>query len=293
MKVTVFGANGQLGQSLAATSPPDISGEFLTREDCNLLDPGAIHAVLTRSRPDLIINAAAYTAVDRAEEEPELAKAINAAAVGVMAEWAAREHARLIHLSTDFVFDGSGQRAYRTDDEVAPLGSYGTSKLAGEVLAETAGPQVSMIIRTAWVYSEYGNNFVRTMLRLMQERDSLSVVNDQRGSPTYAGGLAQVIWNIIDSNCFQPGIFHWTDNGNISWYEFACEIQTQAVQLGLLDKPIPINGITTDQYPTPATRPAYSVLDSSRLASLLERRTDDWQANLNLALTRLAIREAE
>lgn len=293
MKVTVFGANGQLGQSLAATSRPDISGEYLTREDCNLLDPAAINTVLTRSRPDLIINAAAYTAVDRAEEEPELAKAINATAVGVMAEWAAREHARLIHLSTDFVFDGSGQRAYRTDDEVAPLGSYGTSKLAGEVLAGTAGPQVSMIIRTAWVYSEYGNNFVRTMLRLMQERDSLSVVNDQRGSPTYAGGLAQVIWTIITGNCFQPGIFHWTDNGNISWYEFACEIQTQAAQLGLLDKPIPINGITTDQYPTPATRPAYSVLDSSRLASLLERSTDDWQANLNLALTRLANRSAE
>ena len=293
MKVTVFGANGQLGQSLAATSPPDINGEFLTREDCNLLDPAAINAALTRSRPDLIINAAAYTAVDKAEEESELAQAINAAAVGIMAEWAAREHARLIHLSTDFVFDGSGQRAYRTDDEVAPLGSYGTSKLAGEVLVGTAGPQVSMIIRTAWVYSEYGNNFVRTMLRLMQERDSLSVVNDQRGSPTYAGGLAQVIWTIINSNCFQPGIFHWTDNGNISWYEFAREIQTQAVQLGLLDKPIPINGITTDQYPTPATRPAYSVLDSSRLASLLERSTDDWQANLNLALTRLAKRSAE
>ena len=293
MKVTVFGANGQLGQSLAATSLPDINSEFLTREACNLLDPTEIHVALTRSQPDLIINAAAYTSVDKAEEEPELAQAINAAAVGIMAEWAAREHARLIHLSTDFVFDGSGQRAYRTDDQVAPLGSYGTSKLEGEVLAGKAGPEVSMIIRTAWVYSEYGNNFVRTMLRLMQERDSLSVVNDQRGSPTYAGGLAQVIWTIIDRNCFRPGIFHWTDNGNISWYEFACEIQSQAVQLGLLDNPIPINGITTDQYPTPATRPAYSVLDSSKLASLLERSTDDWQANLNLALTRLAVRSAE
>ena len=162
-----------------------------------------------------------------------------------------------IHISTDFVFDGLNQEPYKPEDETAPIGSYGRSKLKGEIKGIDLAPHAAMIIRTAWVYSEYGNNFLKTMLRLMKERDSLSVVHDQRGSPTYAASLAHIIWQVIREDRFRPGIYHWADRADITWYEFARAIQHEALKIGLLERAIPITDISTEQYPTAAGRPAY------------------------------------
>ncbi len=168
-----------------------------------------------------------------------------------------------------------------------PLGAYGASKEAGEKQVKELAPKATMVIRTSWVYSEYGSNFVKTILRLMRERKSLSVVDDQQGSPTYAGSLAHIIWTIINMDYFQPGIFHWTDNGTITWYQFACTIQAEATKLGLLNRSIPIKPISTDEYPTLAKRPAYSALDTSKLEQLTSQKAGDWQLNLNYVLNRL------
>ena len=287
MNVIIFGAKGQLGQCLADIVPSSICAEFLNREDCDLLQPNSIKRILDKKNPDFIINAAAYTAVDRAESEVEVAHRVNGKAVGAIAEWVSYNRARLIHLSTDFVFDGKSQRPYQINDKMNPLGAYGASKEAGEKQVKELAPQATMVIRTSWVYSEYGSNFVKTMLRLMRESKSLSVVDDQRGSPTYAGSLARIIWTIINMNYFQPGIFHWTDNGTITWYQFACTIQAEATKLGLLNRSIPIKPISTDEYPTSAKRPAYSALDTGKLEQLTSQKAGDWQLNLNYVLNRL------
>lgn len=225
--------------------------------------------------------------MDKAEEESGLAHLINEASVRRMAAYAHANNARLIHLSTDFVFDGTNQSPYLPGDTTSPLGQYGESKLAGELAALEEAPESTMIIRTAWVYSEHGNNFVKTMLRLMGEKPELGVVNDQRGSPTYAGDLAEMIWRICDHDLFTPGIYHWTDEGNITWCDFARAIHEEALDTGLLAKAIPINPITTDDYPTPAARPAYSVLDTSKLGRLVGIAPTPWRQNLKLMLSRL------
>ena len=287
MNVIIFGARGQLGQCLADIVSSGICAEFLSREDCDLLQPGSIKRTLDKKKPDFIINAAAYTDVDRAESEAEVAHRVNGKAVGAIAEWVSYNRARLIHLSTDFVFDGKSQRPYQINDKMNPLGTYGASKEAGEKQVKELAPKATMVIRTSWVYSEYGSNFVKTMLRLMRESKSLSVVDDQLGSPTYAGSLARIIWTIINMDYFQPGIFHWTDNGTITWYQFACTIQAEATKLGLLNRSIPIKPISTDEYPTSANRPAYSALDTSKLEQLTSQKARDWQLNLNYMLNRL------
>ncbi|HCC43339.1 MAG TPA: dTDP-4-dehydrorhamnose reductase, partial [Gammaproteobacteria bacterium] len=187
MNVIIFGARGQLGQCLADIVSSGICAEFLSREDCDLLQPDSIKRTLDKKKPDFIINAAAYTDVDRAESEAEVAHRVNGKAVGAIAEWVSYNRARLIHLSTDFVFDGKSQRPYQINDKMNPLGAYGASKEAGEKQVKELAPKATMVIRTSWVYSEYGSNFVKTMLRLMRESKSLSVVDDQLGSPTYAG----------------------------------------------------------------------------------------------------------
>ena len=287
MNVIIFGARGQLGQCLADIVSSGICAEFLSREDCDLLQPNSIKRTLDKKKPDFVINAAAYTDVDRAESEAEVANRVNGKAVGAIAEWVSHNRAKLIHLSTDFVFDGKSQRPYQINDKMNPLGAYGASKEAGEKQVKELAPKATMVIRTSWVYSEYGSNFVKTMLRLMRERKSLSVVDDQRGSPTYAGSLARIIWTIINMDYFQPGIFHWTDNGTITWYQFACTIQAEATKLGLLNRSIPIKPIKTDEYPTSAKRPAYSALDTGKLEQLTSQKAGNWQLNLNYVLNRL------
>ena len=287
MSILIFGSSGQLAKSLHDSQPTSERPVFLNRDDCDLADSEQVIAQLETHKPALIINAAAYTQVDNAEEERALAHRVNSEAVETMARYARTDHARLIHVSTDFVFDGDKDAPYQPGDSTRPLGEYGASKLAGEVAALKAAPESTMIIRTSWLYSEHGRNFVNTMLRLMADRDELGVVDDQRGSPTYARGLAAVIWQIINNDLFAPGIYHWTDQGNITWHDFAVAIQEEALKIGLLDSAIPIKAITTEAYPTPASRPANSVLDNKKLAKLLGSEPTPWRENLELMLSLL------
>jgi dTDP-4-dehydrorhamnose reductase len=245
----------------------------------------AVEQFVSVLKPDVIINAAAYTAVDKAESEVELAYAVNQYGVAHLAKAAAKHEARLIQVSTDFVFDGRHSTPYRPDDQPNPLGVYGASKLAGEKAAIELCNDV-VIVRTAWVYSSHGHNFVKTMLKLMAERESLSVVDDQIGTPTWARNLAEVIWKI----CLQPdikGIYHYTDAGVASWYDFACAIQEGALSLGLLERQIPISPIPSSAYPTPAKRPAYSVLDKQPLLTLLNYDVIQWRRALRSMLSEL------
>ena len=288
MKVVVFGTSGQLARSLRDFEAPEINSSFLSRADCDLSDPEMIREALAREKPEIIINAAAYTNVDQAEQESEVATQINATAPRIMAQWAAHHSTNLIHISTDFVFNGMARSPYKPEDETAPICCYGRSKRKGEIDVIEIAPKATMIIRTSWLYSEYGTNFVKTMLRLMQERDDLSIVNDQRGSPTYAASLARIIMQIIIKNRFKPGIYHWTDGADVTWYEFAREVQKGALEIGLLERAIPLNKISAEQYSAPARRPNYSVLDTTTMRELLNTDNDDWQLNLRLALSRIA-----
>ena len=289
--IVVTGASGQLGQTLSrlwATAPlPQHRFTALSRSELDICDPAVTNAVLADLRPAVIVNAAAYTQVDKAESDSASAYLANEAAVGTLASWAAGNSARLLHVSTDFVFDGSSDTPYRPDQSTSPLGVYGASKLAGEAQIRALADGDSGIVRTSWLYSEYGNNFVKTMLRLMGERDRLSVVDDQIGSPTSTHSLAELIFAMIARGSFE-GVYHWTDGGSISWYEFALQIQKQAREIGLLDKTIPIHPITTSEYPTPARRPAYSVLDRSRTLDAFDCPGQGWEAQLNEVLKALA-----
>lgn len=281
MKALITGGGGQLGQALLATCPPHVNSVALTRRDLDLTDLGTIPHVIAHQAPDIIINAAAYTAVDKAEKEPDLAHTINARAVDTIAQTGVR----LVHVSTDFVFDGHQSTPYTPDAKPNPQSVYGASKLAGE--EKTAAGEGALIIRTAWVYSEHGHNFVKTMLRVMAEKPALSVVADQVGTPTYAPSLARAIWALVEQNA--QGIYHFTDAGVASWYDFAVAIQEEALAIGLLEKTIPITPIATKNYPTPAKRPAYSVLDKSKAWDLLGQPSPHWREFLRRMLRQMDI----
>jgi dTDP-4-dehydrorhamnose reductase len=289
--IVVTGATGQLGQTLAqlwAESPlPQYQLKVLNRSELDITKAEMTEAVLSELKPSVVINAAAYTQVDKAESDSESAALMNAQAVGTIANWVAANQARLIHISTDFVFDGTSKTPYAADQQTKPLGIYGASKLAGEQRIQAVANECSAIVRTSWLYSEHGNNFVKTMLRLMGEREQLSVVSDQVGSPSSTRGLADLIFAMIPHQGYQ-GIYHWTDGASISWFEFAQEIQDQALQEGLLSKAIPISRISTIDYPTPARRPAYSVLDRSRALAEFECPTKHWKTQLRLVIKELA-----
>lgn len=259
--VVIFGAGGQLGLELKMTQPSACRAVYATRAEVDIADAEQVTRYLDSANPSTIINAAAYTAVDRAEEEPERAAAANAAGPRNLVAWATGSGARLIHVSTDFVFDGSAGEPYKPSDEPRPLGVYGKTKLEGEraVLSAAAG---HIVLRTGWVYSRHGVNFVKTMLRLMNEREQLSVVEDQIGTPTWARELASICWALRD-NTACSGIYHWSDSGACSWFDFALAIQEEALTLGLIDKRASVLPIPAKQYPTPATRPSFSVLDKT------------------------------
>jgi dTDP-4-dehydrorhamnose reductase len=278
VKVLLTGAQGQLGCALRQTAPEGVTVEALGRADLDLTDTAEIHARILASRPDVLINAAAYTAVDKAESEEALAHAINADAVEAMIAALDETGGKLVHISTDFVFDGTASHAYRPDDARNPLSAYGRSKAAGE---DALRPD-DLLIRTAWVYAAGGANFVRTMLRLMCEREEIGVVADQIGAPTWASGLAEVIWALVEEGA--SGTFHHCDAGETSWHGFATAIQEEALALSLLDCAIPIRAITTGDYPTPAKRPAFSLLDCSKTRDLLKDGYTDWRANLRRML---------
>jgi dTDP-4-dehydrorhamnose reductase len=273
--ILVTGANGQLGQCFKALSNlfPTYRFLFADREVLQITDAFAIDIFFAENKIDVCINCAAYTAVDKAETEREQAIAVNATAVGYLAKACARYNTQFIHISTDYVFDGNATAPYKADEKTNPVNFYGQTKLDGELNAIKENSQ-SIIIRTAWVYSNYGNNFVKTMLRLMNERESIGVVNDQRGAPTYAPDLAAAIMHIIDKNNFVAGIYHYSNKGNISWHDFATEIAAQ------INTTCIVNGITTVQFPTPAARPAYSVMDTSKIEEIFEVVVRDWKESL-------------
>ena len=281
--ILVTGASGQLGQTLVRLwerSPiPQYQFSALPRTQLDIGKPDLAAAVLSELQPTVIVNAAAYTQVDKAETDRDAVFQVNETGTATLARWAAHSGAKLLHISTDFVFNGAKSSPYVPDDQTEPLGVYGASKLAGEKALLAASNNNAAIIRTSWLYSRYGNNFVKTMLRLMAESDALSVVEDQIGSPTSTDSLARLIFAMIQKGDYQ-GIYHWTDGGSISWFEFAQQIQGQALQAGILSKAIPITPITTSEYPTPAKRPAHSVLDRSRALEEFECLVLDWEQKL-------------
>jgi dTDP-4-dehydrorhamnose reductase len=277
MRVLVVGGGGQIGRAVAATAPPAHETIVRTRAQLDIGDAAAVAAALERSPVDWLVNAAAYTAVDRAESEPEQAFAINETAVAVLARAATRAGCRLLHLSTDFVFDGAQNRAYLPADATNPLSVYGRSKLAGERQALDAAE--SVVLRTAWVYDASGKNFVLTMLKLMRERPEVRVVCDQIGAPTWATGIARAIWGLIEAGA-PAGIYHWTDAGVASWYDFAVAIQEEALARGLLARAVPVVPIDTAAYPTPARRPRFSVLDSASTRAILNAPAAHWRQHL-------------
>lgn len=281
-KILVTGANGQLGSELKelAGKYPNFDFVFTDIADFPLDNSTEIITNFNRIQPDIVINCAAYTAVDKAEQDQETADAVNHLAIATLATLCKDSAAKLIHISTDYVFDGTSSVAYKEDDVPNPKSVYGVTKLAGEIACSTNCPD-SVIIRTAWVYSEFGANFVKTMLRLMTERDSLGVVNDQIGSPTYAADLAQVILTILDSNKWQPGIYHYSNEGEISWFDFATDIKEIA------KKSCEIKGIPASSYPTPAARPAYSLLDKSKINAVYGIEPVDYKISLKIMMAKL------
>jgi len=285
VKVLITGAGGQLGRALRRSAPGNVALAAFTRAELDLTDAAAVHSAVVGFAPDWIVNAAAYTAVDRAESEPERAYAVNAEAVAQLARIARDAGARLAQVSTDFVFSGDSARPYRPDATPEPLGVYGASKLAGERAVREVLGERALIVRTAWVYAPEGHNFVLTLLRLLHERERLGVVADQVGSPTSAHGLAGALWALLTAGL--GGTQHWTDAGVASWYDFAVAIQEEALALGLLEREVPIRPLPTAEYPTPARRPAYAVLDKSATWAALGYTAPHWRVALREVLREL------
>lgn len=281
-KILVTGSNGQLGKELKQLESQYHQFEFvfLSREDLPIHHFELVRNFFKGYHPQYLINCAAYTAVDRAETEKELAFQVNGEAVGVLAAICKEYRTKFLHISTDYVFDGTGTTPYKEDAITNPQSVYGASKLEGEKEAIYFNPD-SIIIRTSWVYSEFGRNFVKTMIKLMNEKDQLYVVNDQIGSPTYAADLADAIMQIISSDKWIPGIYHFSNEGIISWFDFAVVIRD------LIGSNCQVNPIPTTSYPTPAKRPVYSVLDKSKITRTYGIILKDWKESLKLCLNRL------
>lgn len=287
-RILLTGANGQVGEELRQTLAPLGTVTAIDRTRWDLAQPEAILKIIEDVQPTLIVNAAAYTAVDKAESEPELALLVNGQAPGILAEAAEKSGAGLIHISTDYVFDGKSSRPYLESDPTNPLGEYGKSKLAGEVAIRAVCPN-HMIVRTAWVYGVQGKgNFVKTMLRLGAQREELRVVTDQIGSPTWAKDLAIAIAQLAPQlNSATAGTYHYTNSGVCSWYDFAIAIFEEAKTLGFplqVERVIPI---TTEEYPTPATRPPFSVLSLRKTSALLGGAPPHWRQSLQKMLVEL------
>jgi dTDP-4-dehydrorhamnose reductase len=283
-KILVTGANGQLGSELKELSVhySQFKWVFADRSVLDLSDLASISNILDRIQPQIIINCAAYTAVDQAETETELADVLNHQAVAVLAQWSQSHGNKMVHVSTDYVFDGNSSTALTEDAPTGPINVYGQTKLAGEQACMQENPN-AIVIRTSWVYSRFGNNFVKTMSRLMQERDSLNVVNDQIGSPTYAADLAQAILTIISHSHWQAGMYHFSNEGEISWYEFALAIQ----EIGGFD--CLVRGIPSSDYPTPAQRPHYSLLDKSKIKNTFGVMVQGYRESLETCMGLLRI----
>lgn len=287
-KILVTGANGQLGKCLADTCSRTDEVFFCDSQAFDLTNADQMRDSLGRIMPDFILNCAAYTNVDGAESDEEQADRVNNSGVAELARLCVEIDARLIHVSTDFVFDGVGTKPYTTDQPTAPLGVYGQTKHKGELALLSHMPETAMIIRTSWLYSEHGGNFVKTMLRLFDTKESFSVVSDQFGCPTYARGLAQVMWHIVDSGHFVPGIFHWSDAGVTSWFKFAKEIGNQGERVGLISNKAELLEILAKDYGSVTPRPGYSALDCGKLLQHFPQlKQVSWESHLQEMLARL------
>ncbi|MEJ0005419.1 MAG: dTDP-4-dehydrorhamnose reductase [Steroidobacteraceae bacterium] len=279
----VTGAQGQLGRCLLASAPEAITAVGLTRAQLDVGDASAVDQAVAVHRPAVIINAAAYTAVDRAETEVEAARRVNGLGPRNLARAAASCGARLLHISTDFVFDGRSGVPYAPDAPTSPLGVYGLTKLEGEQAVCELLPDSSVVVRTAWVYAAQGANFLRTMLRVMAEKGQVRVVADQIGTPTAADSLAEVLW-ILAQRPDVTGLHHFTDAGVASWYDFAVAIAEEAATLGMLPAGVRVEAIGTADYPTPARRPGYSVLDTRALLAAVPLEHRHWRVSLRRVL---------
>ena len=283
--ILVTGANGQLGNELRILHEryPQYQFVFAGREELSIDNEEEVRKYFARLHPVVCINCAAYTAVDKAETEREQAKRINADAVGFLAAASHEHNSLFIHISTDYVFDGNSASPYKEDHQTNPVNQYGLTKLFGEKLAMEENPE-AIIIRTSWVYSTFGKNFVKTMIRLMNEKESINVVNDQVGSPTYAADLAEAIMQIVlytSQQTVAGGVFHFSNQGATSWYEFALKIKE------LIGSNCRVNPIPTSQFPTPATRPNFSLLDTAKIQSTFKLQIVDWKESLQRCISRL------
>ncbi|KLT73162.1 dTDP-4-dehydrorhamnose reductase [Neisseria arctica] len=286
MRILLTGSKGQLGRCIKDRLPEDWELIAADSATLDITDAAAVLNMAQNFQPDAIINAAAYTAVDKAESESAKAFAVNARAVYNLAAAARAVHARFVHISTDYVFSGNNKVPYTESDAPEPQSVYGRSKLAGELLA-LSEHSASVVIRTSWVFSEYGQNFVKTMLKAAQERGDLHIVNDQIGTPTYAGDLAQTILTMLQQSDFPRGIYHYCGDKPASWYDFACTIFETAALQDPTQQPPRIHAIDSSGFPTPAARPAYSVLDCNKIQNTLGIIPADWQKSLAGVLLKL------
>lgn len=279
-KILITGAHGQLGSEIRKSAGvyPGFSFLFTDVNELDITDPQAVEKMLTEEKPQWLINCAAYTAVDKAETDEETAWIINAVAPAILSEKTKAVGCRFIQVSTDYVFDGKNYHPYVEDDEVCPTSVYGKTKLEGELISMTNNP-LSLVIRTSWLYSSFGSNFVKSMIRLGMERDQLNVIFDQVGTPTYAGDLALAILEIIrktdsESHDFVPGIYHYSNEGVCSWYDFAIAIhQVYGIHCE-------VNAIESKEYPSPVARPPYSVLNKSKIKSIFGIQIPYWRSSL-------------
>lgn len=282
-KFLITGAKGQVGHCLTQQLTGNAEILAVDRDELDITDQSAVKKIVETFKPDVIINAAAHTAVDRAESEVELSEAINVKGPQYLAEAANEIGAVILHISTDYVFEGTGSGEYKEEDQTNPQGVYGRTKLEGEIAVQQANPR-SIILRTAWVFGEHGHNFVKTMLRLAKDRDSLGIVGDQFGGPTYAGDIAKTLIEIANQilagkeNAF--GVYHFTGKPYVSWYEFANAIFVEAESQKLLEKQPHLKTITTAEYPTPAKRPANSRLDLTKIKQVFNIEPSEWQKAL-------------
>lgn len=290
LRVVITGANGQLGYELCRHAPAWVELVALSSAELDITDEQAVSSELTRIDPTLIINSAAFTAVDKAETEVEKAYAVNRDGVAFLGHYAAGAGIPMLHVSTDYVFPGNASEPYTEDDVTGPTGVYGASKLAGERALLAVCPR-SLIMRISWVFGSHGSNFVKTMLRVAEARSELGVVSDQQGCPTSAASVAIALWALADAyrqqGDLQWGVYHYSGKPACSWYDFAQEIFAQAGKVGLLSTLPAVNAITTDQYPTPAQRPAWSVLSSEKLHALYGVQPADWRTELTQVLEEL------
>lgn len=300
MRILITGSAGQLGKELKETQNAHYDVTYLSSNHLDITDRESVCSAFKEHKPSLVINAAAYTAVDKAENDVQQAFLVNEVGSKNLAIACDKYSAKLLHISTDFVFDGKKSTPYSPYDQTNPLSVYGASKLAGELAIQSILAERACIVRTAWVYSEFGNNFVKTMLKLMQEKEQLNIVSDQVGTPTWARGLAKMLWRIVekyeitqsfatDNKDTESVIYHWSDAGVASWYDFAVAIQRIALSKGLIEKKIPIKPIPSSAYPMPARRPNFSVLDKSRVEDYLAIEAIYWYDALENMLDQYSV----